>query len=157
MKKFPLDLAVIALCSLLLIGGGVMSYLAFNKIELAITNDEVEKSKFLTQETNKQKVSFFSLPKIQTNVASNTGRLVQAELTVVLEPQEDIRVDEFKPIESAITDLIIDIIAQSTIDELSNVSGKITLSEKIKNGVNELTKKQSVKRVLFSTFSVQLQ
>jgi flagellar basal body-associated protein FliL len=66
-------------------------------------------------------------------------------------------VEEIKGFESLLIDLIINSVAQSTIEQLDNVSGKIILAEKIKNGANEIIKKKAVKNVLFSTFSVQLQ
>ncbi len=158
MKKISVDLIVIILASLLLIAGVVMSYMAFYKIQPVVISDASERKAFLEKELRAQgKVSFFVLPKIQTNIEHHTSRLIQAEMTVALEPDLGVNIEDIKVYESLIIDLIINAVAQSTIDQLDNVSGKIILAEKIKNGANEIMKKKAVKSVLFSTFSVQLQ
>lgn len=158
MKKISLDLIIAIVASLLLIAGIAMSYIAFYKIQPTLISDAGERKAFLEKELRKQgKVSFYVLPKIQTNIENNTSRLIQAEMTVALEPDYGASIQDIKAYESLIVDLIINAVAQSTIDQLDNVSGKIILAEKIKNGTNEIMKQKAVKNVLFSTFSVQLQ
>ena len=158
MKKISLDLIVVVLAGLLLIGGLTLSYLATFKIEPVTVSDSAEKQAFLAKEIhNQNSVTFYTLPKVQTNIEHHNSRLIQAEMTVVLEPEKNTTTEELKAIESKIIDLIINTVAQSTFEQLDNVSSKIILAEKIKLGTNEILKKKAVKNVLFSTFSVQLQ
>lgn len=158
MKKISLDLIVVAISGLLIIAGLTLSYMAFFKIHPDIISDSSEKNVFIAGEINSQNtVNFYSLPKVQTNIEHNTSRLIQAEMTVALEPEKGVSTEEIKSYEAKIIDLIINAVAQSTIEQLDNVSSKIILAEKIKNGTNELMKKNAIKGVLFSTFSVQLQ
>lgn len=158
MKKISLDLIIVAVASLMLIASIIVSYMAFNKIQPTIISDSKERSTYLANELLLQgNISFYVMPKIQTNIENSTSRLTQAEMTVALEPESGTTIEEIKTYESLITDLIINSVSQSTIDQLDNVSGKIILAEKIKNGTNEIMKSKAIKRVLFSTFSVQLQ
>ncbi len=158
MKKISLDLIIVVLAGLLIIAGLALSYFAFFKVQPLFISDTAEKNAFINQEINAQNsIHFYILPKVQTNIEHHTSRLIQAEMTVALEPEKDITVAELKSFEPKIIDLIINAVAQSSIDQLDNVSSKIILAEKIKIGTNELMKKRAVKSVLFSTFSVQLQ
>lgn len=158
MKKISVDLIIIILSSLLLLGGVGLSYFAFYKIQPAYISDSQEKKQFLEGEAKDQSsITFYTLPKIQTNIEHHTSRLIQAEMTVAIEPEKGVTTEEIKNYEALIVDLIINAVAQSTIEQLDNVSSKIILAEKIKNGTNEIMKKKAVKSVLFSTFSVQLQ
>jgi flagellar basal body-associated protein FliL len=158
MKKISLDLIVVAVAGLLLVAGLTLSYMAFFKIQPIFISDSAEKKNFIEGEINAQNaVNFYTLPKVQTNIEQQNSRLIQAEMTVVLEPEKDTTVEELKTMESKIIDLIISTVSQSTFEQLDNVSSKIILAEKIKLGTNEIMKKRSVKNVLFSTFSVQLQ
>lgn len=158
MKKISPELIVIVVSMLLLIAGVTLSYFAFFKIQPIHVNDLAEKQKFEQEEKAKNStVTFYTMPKIQTNIENNSSRLLQAEMTLALEPEQGISIDSIKKYESLIMDLVINTVAQTTMDQLDNVSGKIILAEKIKIGTNEIMQQKAIKRVLFSTFSVQLQ
>lgn len=158
MKKISTDLIVVILSALLLIGGVAMSYLAFFKIQPTYVSDQKEKKIFEENEKRDNSiVNFYTMPKIQTNIQHHTNRLLQAEMTIAIEPEKDVSIESIKKYESMIIDLVINTVAQSTMDQLDNVSGKTILAEKIKIGTNEIMKTKAVKNILFSTFSVQLQ
>lgn len=148
---------IIAVLILLMIAGVMLSYNATYKIERPDLDDAKEKEKFLKLEAEKQKIIFYSLPKIQTNITSPYQRVMQVELTIALEPSDARLIPEIGTYQAFINDLVISIVSQNTSEELNSVSGKIILAEKIKNGLNEKMRKNAIKRVLFSTFSVQTQ
>jgi flagellar basal body-associated protein FliL len=92
MKKISLDLIVVVFAALLLIAGVTLSYMAFYKIKPTEISDSKERQEFLDQELKQQgKVSYYVLPKIQTNIEHHSSRLIQAEMTVALEPGSGIK------------------------------------------------------------------
>ena len=157
MKKINKDLILLVIMTLVVFSGITFSYLAFNAIEPQEVNDKVEKKKFLAQQLAKNNIGFYNLPKIQTNVVSLNNRIMHIEMTISIEPSSGIKDSFFKSYEPKILDLIINTVAQKTHEEMNNVSGKIIFSDQIKNGINELTKGNHVRRIFFSTFSVQIQ
>jgi flagellar basal body-associated protein FliL len=155
--KISKDLIILGVLGLGIAGSVYLAFHATHDIQRPVAQDTLEKEKYLKKLTERSKITFYNIPKLQTNVESRNNRLVHAELTISLEPGTAYEEHDIKALEPVINDFIISTMGQMTSDELAELTGKMILGEKIKNAINELTKKDSVKRVLFTSFSVQIQ
>lgn len=99
--------------------------------------------------------STYVLDKITLNLESETRRLrfLDVQINLVLFQQEDSEVlDQHKP---QVYDIVIDVAAAISPEELNSLSGKLIFESRIKKRINELVKKRVVKEVFYSKFVVQ--
>lgn len=97
----------------------------------------------------------YVLDKITLNLESATRRLrfLDVQINLVLFNQDDSTVlDEHKP---QVYDIVIDVAAAISPEELNSLSGKLIFESRIKKRINELVKKRVVKEVFYSKFVVQ--
>ncbi|AYF44883.1 flagellar basal body-associated protein FliL [Halobacteriovorax sp. BALOs_7] len=99
--------------------------------------------------------STYVLDKITLNLESATRRLrfLDVQINLVLFNQDDSEIlDQYKP---QIYDIVIDVAAAISPEELNSLSGKLIFESRIKKRINELVKKRVVKEVFYSKFVVQ--
>jgi len=157
MKKINKEIIAVVVMTVLVFAGITFSYMAHFKVDRPDLDDKLEKKKFLDQQLSTNKIEYYQLPKIQTNVVSSSNRMMHVEMTISIEPSKKVPTNHFKKFEAQILDLIISTVSQKSPEEMNTVSGKIIFTDQIKNGMNEITGGENVKRIFFSTFSVSIQ
>ncbi len=120
-----------------------------------LPNEEIEKASLLTDSKEKVFPAPFKLDKLIINLKSRKTRLRFLNLQVYIVPFHNKYDDLFEKSRAIINDSIIDITSRMAADELNSISGKILLEDRLKKAINRITKKQTVKGLLFTKFVVQ--
>jgi len=81
------------------------------------------------------------------------GRFIRCQVQLEFTGREVPR--KFYPRIVAVRDSLISLLASKTQDDLLNARGRDALRDEIKDGVNELLRKEEVKRVYFTQFVIQ--
>lgn len=81
------------------------------------------------------------------------GRFIRCQVQLEFTGREVPR--KFYPRIVAVRDSLISLLASKTQDDLLNARGRDSLRDEIKDGVNEILRKEEVKRVYFTQFVIQ--
>ena len=95
------------------------------------------------------------MDEIVVNLYSRETRLrfLNTQMNLVLFSEDDRELAMI--LKPYIFDAIIDIAGNMSPKELNSITGRILLESRIKNRVNDMIKKQVIKKILFSKFIVQ--
>lgn len=118
-------------------------------------SNQKELKKFQDESLANASAEIISIPKLTINLASNKGKLHYLDTEIKIVPVSEKDSAEFKKIESQIMSIIIEVAGQFTPDQITSVSGKIILAEKIKQIINLRLDQKLVAKVLFTSFVVQ--
>jgi flagellar basal body-associated protein FliL len=133
---------------------GVVYYANF-KLKPPPINPAEEFAKLQASAVGQTEAPAFTLPKLVINLANFQGKLHYVDMEVSLEPFQADNKTTFEQNQARITDIIIDVGTNLTLDDVTSLSGKILYAEEIKNRINREFKSPVVKKVLFSRFVVQ--
>jgi flagellar FliL protein len=97
----------------------------------------------------------FKLDPLIINLKSRKTRLRFLNLQIYIVPLNNNSDDLFENSRAMINDAIIQIAGAMEADELNSISGKILLEDRIKKAINEITRVQVVKGLLFTKFVIQ--
>ncbi len=101
----------------------------------------------------------YALPKLTINLLSSRTRLhyldTEVHLVLMKERFRDEIDDKKHGYKHQIISIIIETTSAMTPDQISTVSGKILLAEKIKNNINLRVGKKLIQKVLFTRFVIQ--
>ena len=146
---------VIALVSVLIVVGAVgLGWYATHKIQRPIPDAAEGVTSLMDEAKQKITAHFVTYKKIQTNIQTESDRLRHAEIELTLEPVSSEFMEQLKAEETFATNELISIVSEMTFEELTSISSKIVIGEKLKSRINEKMKGEFVKRVLFPTFIV---
>lgn len=97
-----------------------------------------------------------SFSKITVNLSSERGKLHFLDAEVHIVPINEKYIEKIqKDHKDELTSIIIETASAMTPDEVTTVSGKILLAEKIKKNINLRLGQKMVKQILFTRFVIQ--
>ncbi len=151
------DKILLGLNILIIAGVGYVFY-AQSKME-PYTDTNAELNEFNQTAIAETKSPPYALPKMTINLLSPKTRLhyLDTEVHLVL-MKENYRsdIDDKKHgYKHQIISIIIETASALTPDQISTVSGKILLAERIKNNINIRVGKKIIQKVLFTRFVIQ--
>ena len=133
---------------------GVYSYTEYF-YKRPLPNNDVE---FMKLHEAAQKQTFvrpYPLTKMIINLNSKNSRLRFLEMESQLLPFLQTHIDLIEQNKALVYDAIIRVVGKMAPDEITTVSGKILLEDRIKKEINKTLDKVVVKKIYFTTFVVQ--
>ena len=145
-----MGLAILA--SLACLGTIIYSDMIFKK---ELPQDTIEKLQLLADAKETSFPESFKLEKMTVNLKSRRNKLRYLDTIIHLVPFNIKDTDLLDEHKSEIVDIIIDVSGKMEPEEINSVLGKILYEDRIKKGVNKLLRKDAIKDIYFSKFTVQ--
>lgn len=149
-----LDLIVAAVNSLfILIAIGLFTVSLV--VKKPLPKDEVELELLKKDARSRIFHDTFTMETQLVNLPSKNAKLRYLEVEASLHPFKREQIEQLKESTAILNDVLIDQASRMDPDELNSTVGRILLEDRIKKEVNAKLKKDIVKRIFFSKFTVQ--
>lgn len=150
-----LDKILIGLNGAVALAAAGLVFYAHTSIKPLPTDQKAEELNLQKSAAADNEVTAVTFKKMVVNIYTEGTRLRYLEVEVGLLPFSESHKELLKKAEFLLQDALIDIGARMAPDELSSVTGKILLEDRLKKRLNEKFGAQIIKQVYFSRFVVQ--
>lgn len=150
-----IDLALVALSSLVAIALLAMFYYTENIYQKPLPSDGAQLEKLIGDSLKKSLPNTYKMDEMIINLPSDTARLRFLKVQMHFVPFGEADLSLFEQNKPRIQDIIIDITSKMEPSQLNTVSGKILLEDRLRRNINTAVKKKAVKEVYFAEFVVQ--
>jgi flagellar protein FliL len=144
--------ALALLASLICLSTIIYSGMIFEK---ELPQDTIERLKMLEEVKGTTYPESYKLEKITVNLKSRRNKLRYLDTTIHLVPFNSKYNDVLDNQKSEILDIIIDVSGKMSPDEINSLLGKLLYENRLKTRINKILKKEVVKDIYFSKFTVQ--
>ncbi|MBT4792283.1 MAG: flagellar basal body-associated FliL family protein [Halobacteriovoraceae bacterium] len=150
-----IDKVILGLNGLVVIASTALVIYSHTSIKKPLTERGKEFGSMIENSMLELKKPPVIMEEVVVNLYSRESRLrfLNTQMNLVLFQEQDRELVML--IKPYVFDAIIDIAGNMSPKELNTITGKILLESRIKNHVNNLIKKQIIKKILFSKFIVQ--